>query len=231
MHEFFLIGSLPFNLLLGAAFVVLWGCINFESGTGATFTAITVAALLALFGDFNIFKEVHAHPWRAATWIGAYFAVGLIWSFWKFRFFARDRRREHDELLERFLESNGATGLSSPALQDRWVDRLRGDNRFSSDVRTVARDGGTVLLASPLAKRHKAQLITWASYWPWSFTWALFHDAIKRLWEELYATLHTWYQKVSDSSFKGTEIVVTPPGSKDAVAEGYKSRKTYVSGD
>ena len=204
LYELFVVGSVPFILLMVAEVIALWISISYESGLSATVSMVLTAVTLAVFGNFNVFSVIKHHPWDTAIFVGLYFAAGLVWSFIKFRLFSSDRRELYDETLENFLRSKNVTSLT-PALETAWIESLR-FGEFHQDLRLVNRNGQDVWLVSPLAKRHKAQITTWATYWPWSLTWALFHDAIKRLWEELYNTLHTWYQKVSDSSFKGTEI-------------------------
>jgi len=54
----------------------------------------------------------------------------------------------------------------------------------------------------PTAKEYKSEIIVWMSYWPWSMTWTLLNDPIKRFFNFIYLKFSTLYQKLSDRIFK-----------------------------
>jgi hypothetical protein len=211
-YEFFVVGGLAFYLLMLLEFVVLWACMANQSGFGATLSVIAGAALLALFGNFNLFTEIKQNPLFALEIFGGWVAIGAAWSCWKFRSYSARQREKYDEKLAYFLKSNNVSSLTVD-LVDRWQSLLECDNDFRRDVRVENKHGEDVLKASPLARRNKGRITTWAIYWPWSMSWAILHDFVVATWNEIFRFLHGFYQKIADASFSGTEVVI--PKDKD----------------
>jgi len=54
----------------------------------------------------------------------------------------------------------------------------------------------------PTAKEYRKDIVVWMSYWPWSMTWTLLNDPIKRFFNFVYLKFSTLYQKLSDRIFK-----------------------------
>jgi hypothetical protein len=54
----------------------------------------------------------------------------------------------------------------------------------------------------PLAARNKGLLTRWIAFWPWSLTWTMINEPIKKIAEQLFYHLKQVYSKISDSAFK-----------------------------
>lgn len=53
----------------------------------------------------------------------------------------------------------------------------------------------------PKAKDHKAKIISWMSYWPFSAFWTLLNDPIKRTFKFIYSKIEKVYEKMTEKVF------------------------------
>ena len=93
-------GGLWFWILFTIASIVLIACLEKDSGTGATITLLAASVLYFLCAG-NSFHEMllwmRDNPGRTIGLALLYFFVGAIWSFAKFYFFLKKKKRKgHD---------------------------------------------------------------------------------------------------------------------------------------
>lgn len=58
----------------------------------------------------------------------------------------------------------------------------------------------------PQAKRNKARIISWMSYWPFSMIWTLINEPVKKMFRFIYTKIEGIFQKMSDSAFKDFKV-------------------------
>jgi len=108
----------------------------------------------------------------------------------------KGRRKLYDTVKERFLRMRSITDQTVPTglvmELERYVNQSSEFGR-SGEIR-------------PLASNHKAQIINWMMYWPYSFAWACLHDLVIHIYESCYESLSKIYQKISDHAWKGAEV-------------------------
>lgn len=81
---------------------------------------------------------------------------------------------------------------------------------LSSELPTELKEEFRALLAGPEFKAalvpsprdHKARIMIWMAWWPWSMLWTLLNDPIKRLFRAIYRALLTRLQKISERAFR-----------------------------
>ncbi len=54
----------------------------------------------------------------------------------------------------------------------------------------------------PPARKNKARITGWMTFWPWSAIWWLLHDPITRAWRFIYARIAKQFQRVSNHVFR-----------------------------
>lgn len=192
--EFFIFWGVWWWLLVAAVIVVDILFLEYDNGTGATFSLAAFAALMFFFGDWNPFPWMAANPlWTIGSILG-YFVAGSVWSIVKWYFHCLNVRDKYDEIKDAFFEEHKITdGKVSSQLKSEWKERLR-YSEFS---------GGSI---APVARKHKSTILMWMTHWPFSAVWTLLNDPIRRIFMSIYARLTGTLQKISDRLFANTAI-------------------------
>jgi hypothetical protein len=196
LPEVFVVGSLWFWLLLAVEMLVLLVLLEWEQGAVATLTLAATLLALQFLGDVNVYGYAISHPWTVVLGAVGYFALGTGWAVAKWWFYVREQRAWYDELRAAFLRTHGYApdGAMPEGLQPQWMwclDNARKERR-SLDVH-------------PLAAGHKRRIVRWMSYWPWSATWTLLKDPVRKAFVSIYHHLSDYLQEISDRAFHGVE--------------------------
>jgi hypothetical protein len=196
LPEVFVVGSLWFWLLLLGETIALIVLLEWDQGAIATLTLIATLGLLQFLGDVNLFGYVIEHPLTIALGAVGYFVAGTFWSIAKWWFYVREQRGLYDELRSAFVRVHGLDpqGTLPESLQPQWQQCL-----------TVARKNGRHLDVHPLAAHHKAGIVRWMSYWPWSLVWTVLKDPVRKAFLSIYHQIQAHLQEISDRAFKGIE--------------------------
>ncbi len=201
MLELFVFGTLWFWLFVGAMFVVLVALTENEK-PGWALTAILGSALLINIanGGGALLWMAH-HPFSVIGIVVSYFVFGVLNARYKWGKLVYKMRQELNDEVSSFLKSHDLEGTAIPAdLENKWVEWLH-RNDYS---RRVGKDYDCS--KKPLLKQHKAQIITWMAYWPWSVFWTLLNDPIRWAFEEVYTGIAKWFQSVADEAFKDAPL-------------------------
>jgi len=201
LPEIFLVGSLWFWLLLAVETIVLVVLLESDQGVIATLTFVATLSVLQFLGDVNFLGYVIEHPLTVALGAAGYFVLGTLWAIAKWWLYVREQRSWYDELRSAFLsmhrlESQRAMPEELQPLWQRCVEMAK-RNRRHLDVR-------------PLAARHKAGIVRWMSYWPWSLSWTILKDPVRKAFLMIYHNLAEHLQEISDRAFKGIEADLPP---------------------
>ncbi len=194
---FLAFGSVGFWILAGFVCLLLIAAVEWEKPGWATISLGVTAALLAYFGDVNVFAFVRHHPFSALALVVGYFVLGTLWSFGKWWFYLRNAREEYDEMKKRFLSSHGVVGTQIP---DRCLQEWQKIYPLQRSVTPKARD-------------NKGRIMTWMVYWPWSFVWTIVNDPVKRMFKSIFRQFQTVYQGIANKVFAGTEADFREPTS------------------
>lgn len=180
----FALGTIGFWILICVVCGLLIAAVEYEKPGWATVSLAATFGLLAWLGDFNLLTASRAHPVLAACCIGGYVVLGTAYSFVKWWRFLRGMRAKYLDTKAAFLERNGIQGTTIPDnLLQEWSRNSMG------------------LGTAPKARDHKARILTWMIYWPWSGIWTLINDPVKKLFKAIYAELQAQYQKIADKVF------------------------------
>jgi hypothetical protein len=207
--EIFVVGGLWFWLLLAGETILLFVLVERDRGALATASFLATLLLLQFLGDVNIYGYAIRHPWTVALGAAAYFALGTLWAIAKWWFHVREQRARYDELRSAYLRVYrlGPHEAMPQELQQQWQHCLE-----------QARKGRRHLEVRPLAARHKAEIVRWMSYWPWSFAWTMLKDPIRKAFLAIYRAIAGSLQRISDRAFQGVEADL-PPARELPIAE------------
>jgi hypothetical protein len=201
MPMIFLAGSLWFWLLLAAATVLVLVLLEWEQGGLATLTFLATLLLLQFLGDLNIYGYVIDHPLTVALGVVGYFSLGTLWAIARWWFYVREQRSGYDELRSAFLRVHRLEpqGPMPEGLQHQWQRCME-----------LATRNGRRLDVRPLTARHKADILRWMSYWPWSFSWTMLKDPVRKAFLMIYHNIAEHLQEISDRAFEGVEADLPP---------------------
>lgn len=193
---FFALGAIGFWLALVAVFVLL--CVfSEEDGGRATLTFVLGVLFLQFLAKVDVFHYVKGNPLHFAFYAGIYILAGLAWSVLKWWRYVAKQHRIYNEAKKLFCEQFELDPSQPLSLEmkERWADWL------PSHSRTHYRGESHV----PQVTEHKADIIRWMTYWPFSFVWTLLNDPIRRFYEFVYDQVGVKMQKVADLMFKNTK--------------------------
>ena len=59
-----------------------------------------------------------------------------------------------------------------------------------------------IVIVVPSASNNKARITSWTAFWPWTVTWWIINDPIKRFYRWLFRVLSSTYDGVANRMFK-----------------------------
>jgi hypothetical protein len=72
-----------------------------------------------------------------------------------------------------------------------------------SNIRSVSEWSDYIDQFVPKASENKDKLVRWIAWWPFSATWTLINDPIRKIANQVFAQLHGVYTKISKRAFAG----------------------------
>jgi hypothetical protein len=190
LAAFLLFGSLWFWAASAVATIVLLALIEYEKPAWATTTFMAFLAVLAAFSNVNPFTWVAQHFVQFLEYLAFYLLIGVGWAVVKWVFFVMNRRDDYEKLRAEYLEAKSLDTVKDPKDFQDFLNR--NDRRFSDD------NYGEF---PPKPQSNKSRIILWMAYWPWSATWTLINDPLKRFWRFAYQTLSGVLTNVSNAVF------------------------------
>jgi hypothetical protein len=201
LPEIFLVGGVWFWLLLLAETILLVVLLEWDQGALATLTLLATLLLVQVLGDVNVYGYIIQHPLTMVLGGVGYFVLGTLWAIAKWWFYVREQRVWYNELRAAFLRRHRQEPQAAMPedLQHIWQDCL-----------TRARKTGRRLDVRPLAAQHKRSVLRWMSYWPWSLTWTMLKDPVRKAFLAIYHNIAEHLQEISNRAFKGVEADLPP---------------------
>lgn len=166
-------------------------------------TGVASVFLHRLWPDVpSVWEFVRAHGVFTLVYVGAYVAVGIVWSFIKWFSYLMSFRDAFRTQKEAFFKSKGLDGLLATAPvpeehQAAFKDFIQHNVRWTGEHRAQLFD-----LERPRASKNKARITAWASFWPFSFVGTLLNDPVRRLFNLLFNWFKALYQQMSDWVFR-----------------------------
>jgi hypothetical protein len=210
LEAFFALGTFGFWILMALIGIAITALVENEEGIWATVVAIGTAFGLSYLWKINLISTIKANPGHILLYGGGYFALGAIWSVFKWYTYLHKANSRYEDYKTQFLAENKATSLT-PELAAKLMDELGHKNQYRT-----AGDETFVFSTPPLARNHKSSLTRWATYWPFSIIGFALNDIVRKAWAWVIDTLQGTYQRISNHVFRNA--------SADAkMAEEYKA--------
>ena len=178
------------------AIILMFVWVAYEIPAGATVTMIVALLVFQFLGKVPIFGSVVAHPFWTILYIAVYFVAGIVWSVAKWTLWCHEIRDAYEEAKQDFFRLRwepdpNARGNRTPQTQnEEWLRRC--DHQFPQFSN-----------GEFSARFYKGKILSWMTYWPWSFVWTMLNDVIRRVWNAIYLRIQRIYQAIADNTFKG----------------------------
>ena len=183
MFELIAIGGFWWWTIIAILAVVLVFCVEVRNPVGAT-VALLIAFLIAQFlTPLNPVGWVWANPLYALGILVGWFALGGIWTIFRWKLYVRENRTKIQEAYARY-----SAGRKNPNVAATGVLQ-------TNDVSAFKRSSDNPIRVD----NHKALLVLWLNYWPVSAFWWAFHAPIKYGFKFVYANIVRILHKISDN--------------------------------
>ena len=202
VYPFFVWLTLPFWILVLAEFGFLFWCVSYRHGFIALASLVVLACLFQFFGDIPVLVYLWHNPLVALAGLGVWLFVSVPWAFTKWWMFVRDNSGRYDEILGEFLEQpayrewskdpNGFTADQKVTWKLYFDQHSRMDDWY--EYNRVEFD--------PSPRTHKADIMTWMMFWPWSLLWTLLNDPIRKFFRHCYYYMVSWLESIRDYYWK-----------------------------
>lgn len=171
----------------------------------ATICLVAAVVLAQGFHVISIVEYATSHLVLSLVYMLAYLAIGVLWSFVKWFSFLMLFRDKFRELKDAFLRSvAGREPVMEINLTAPIPETLREDfQKFAQrEINYSNRPfGGLSFMKKPRAVEHKARIVSWMSFWPFSVVGTFLNDPIRRLFNWLFNSFKALYQKMADKLF------------------------------
>lgn len=207
-------GGLWFWVTSAVFIIAMLAFIEYEKPITATLTVAAMIALLTMFSDINPISWVAANWKLALEYIGIYLVVGVVWAVVKWGFFLMNQRDYYEKLRADFFASENdeaerrnqvnsrmkAGVLEEVALAPTTTITDENRKRFQDHIKSRTAYSANKKFP-PQPNDHKARILLWMGYWPFSATWTLINDPLKRFWRFAYQRIIGLLGKMSEAVF------------------------------
>lgn len=173
--------------------------------------------ILTLFSDAPLWSFLT--QWQTwAALVGLYFPAGVAWSFAKFYFRVRDHKDAEADAMAAFARCiknlpKGST-YRQPEGFVTWLYNTSEGYDFRRWLSSDSSESENRISFRPLLADHRARIVGWIAYWPFSLVRFLLADFVRRLACRLYQLLQARYQAIVDRAF-GPELPPCPNQGKE----------------
>lgn len=198
-------------------------------GFGATVSIVVTIALMSVFGNFLSYLWSHSY-WIIAYIVG-YLLAGALYTVLRVHDFASEASDALEELVHQYLKEKKISHeemMASPDKLSAMKVFVRQIARYKSPVKRLREEDGKVWI-----RDHKARVMTWLMYWPWSLLWYLTNDLFRRLYAQIYSLIAGSLQRVADYATRGTNKYYQPdpPPSTPPTSEEDGREHSYGARD
>lgn len=179
-------GTIGFWIFSVAVIIAMLTCINFQKGAGATVVALATVLAFQFYGGYDIFGYVKHNPLTMLYVIGAYGAAGIVVGVFKWWRYVRNNLSKYQEAKAEYMADGGnASG---------WP-RYRDQGNYN----------GIKFIFEPVARRHKAAITMWMTYWPLVLIWTVINDPVRKFFRAVYDRLGGMLESISKNAFKNAD--------------------------
>lgn len=187
--------------------VIAWFAIGFlqheEEGFWATVVVIATLLILQFLGDVKVFNFVWHHPIYTVLFVLAYVFAGTVWSFAKWTLHNLKEKERRDDY----------GGFQLPKRGDDWTDE-----RYEAEIKNA------LDRIKPKPREHKAEIVRWMMFWPWSIIWTLLDDIVYRAFRYIFELFQHVYEHITDWVYRDEIKKVEEALAKNKKTQGDSGR-------
>jgi hypothetical protein len=200
IYELFVVGTFPFWALVLVEAAFLFAVVSYRWITPGIGSLVAFALALQFFGNVPVF------PWMWQHWdYCLYIVLGWLgfaapWAIVKWTLFVRDNSIRYDEILQTFLD--GRQGW--PANANAFTVEQKVEWKEYFDLNSHQDDAYEYVKVefTPRARNHKADIMGWMVFLPFSFLWTILNDPIRKLFREMYRIIVGWLDSITNRYWK-----------------------------
>lgn len=174
--------------------IVITILVESENGVWATVATVVTIGVFCYLLNFHIAAFTLAHPLGILKWIAIWFAAGAGWGTAKWLLEVHRCLGRYQEARDQFLADKGV-GALTPQLA---VELDARGNYYGSYRNTFNKISAT----PPKASDHKADIIRWMTYWPFSMIGFVLRDFVRRIWNHIYTYLAATYDRIAKHVYR-----------------------------
>lgn len=196
-------GTFWFWISCVAIIIVLFLCIENETGIGATVALVLYGVMLQWLSNVDIIGFVIDSPTRTLAFAGAYIGIGVVWSAFRFWWFmgAKVQKIKDEEkswVVDRLTEQIKATTPNSDWRNNKAAAEAQ-YNASGMPQSMYEEWNKYVDESSPKAIDNKGFIMRSMGYWPISMVWFVLSDFVTELFAKIYHRLSKVYENIADS--------------------------------
>lgn len=190
LYELFLAGSFWFyTLFLFVPSLIIIAFLEVDDDprpVQASMTLIGFMVAVHMFSNFSIIPFVQGFWKFILLGLLAYGIIGFVWGVFKWKNFLIKKHSRYLKDKKKFLDKHklDVTDIP-PAFKEEWEGSI-----------------GSKYNVIPRAEDNKERIISWMTFWPWSFLWFLLNDPIKWFYNTLYYYAADLFQSMANRQFK-----------------------------
>jgi hypothetical protein len=171
--------SLGFLGLLVISTLLLMPLVEAEKSWWALFALLFTGANLVIFGNLWVIPWVSQNYELIALGLVVYVAVGALWAVFKFYLFLANHKEKYIAEKQKWMKEYAKKGATPEAT-------LAAFREFITPSNLAYHWHQQAIFIMPNPTQHKAQIIHWMSYWPWSVINFIFFDVLRKMWNHIY---------------------------------------------
>ena len=140
--------------------------------------------------------------------VGLYFLIGAFWGCGlKWYFFCTNKKEKYNDLKRNWLRQKGFPDAKTvpDKLRVDWASHLKMDGTF---YRAGGSTPGTIQVRQKYWD-HKARVLRWMTYWPWSMFWSLLDDVVRNVFRHLQRFFSGVMDRISNFVFRDVDADFT----------------------
>jgi hypothetical protein len=198
---FLAFGTFWFWVSVVAIIIILFACIENETGLGATVALVIYAVLLQWVSNVDIIGFVLANPTRTIAVAVAYVGIGIFWSAFRFWWFMGTKVQKIKDgegrwTIDKLTQLNEASGMNYNQARTSATVEYNDSGMpqtFYDDWNKYVDDN------SPRALQNKGFIMRSMGYWPISMLWFVLSDFVTELFSKIYHRLSKVYENIAQS--------------------------------
>lgn len=207
-----LAASVFFLPVIAVLVLLVWITAERESGWAVI---LTLGAGFLAYHGFPSLVAFFSSPLNVALTVGGYLALGIAWSFMKWYMVINKVKTKFILLRDKYLADQGLkdgyfttevdesdkVNVKRHAEYANHILNAFGHNAGYSSLAHVTTAQAAIRHIRPKAANHKASILFWIGYWPFSVVWFIISDMVREAAEWIYARVAGTFQRLSDRMF------------------------------